>query len=102
MGVYKSQASYPNAPGYKARDTSRDAAQGVAPVARSLRARVYDSLKGLEGSPEDIAGRIGEPLANVRPRFSELATAQRIEDTGKRGPASGGRRAIIWRVTDGR
>ena len=90
---------YPNAPGWKGRATSREAAQGMAPKATTIRDRVLASLKRYPGTPEDIAGRIAEPVMNVRPRFSELAAKGLIEDTGRRGPASGGRWATIWRVT---
>lgn len=102
MSIYKT--AYPDEPGWKARETSRQAAEGVAPVAGSLRARVFDSLKTAgPGTPEDIAARLGEPVMNIRPRLSELATTKGnrralIVDTGQRGPAMGGRRAIIWKI----
>lgn len=101
MSIYKTQI-YPDAPGYKARDTSREAAEGVAPKARSLRARVFDALRELgEGTPEAVAAHLGEPLMNVRPRFSECAAKGDIVDTGRRGLADGGRKSIIWRCKDG-
>lgn len=91
-------AHYPDAPGAKARDTSRMAAAGMAPRARSLRARVYDAIKEQPGTPEQIALRLGEPLMNVRPRCSELAAKGLIEDSVQRGTAMGGRKAIVWRA----
>lgn len=89
--------AYPDAPGWKARDTSRAAAAGVAEKAKSLRERVLDAVCARPGTPEQIAKRIGEPLMNVRPRLSELAAKGLVEDSGLRGPAVGGRQAIIWR-----
>ena len=89
---------YPDAPGYKARDTSRAAAEGIAPQAKSLRARIFDALKAMADTPEGVADRLGEPVMNCRPRFSELSARGLIRDSGRRGPAMGGRRAIVWEM----
>lgn len=89
---------YPNGPGWKARETSRAAADAIAPQAKSLRARVYDEIKKAPGTPEQIAHRLKVPLMNVRPRCSELAAKGLIVDSEARGTAMGGRKAIIWRV----
>lgn len=90
--------SYPNGPGFKARDTSRAAAEAMAPQVKSLRARVFDELKKAPGTPEQIAHRLKVPLMNVRPRCSELAAKGLIVDSKVRGTAMGGRQAIIWRI----
>ena len=89
---------YPETPGYKARDTAKAAADGIAPQAKSLRARVFDAIKAQPGTPEEIAARLGVPLMNVRPRTSELSARELIEDSGERREADGGRKAIVWRV----
>ncbi|HKT53615.1 MAG TPA: hypothetical protein VJP88_04140 [Caulobacteraceae bacterium] len=91
---------YPDAPGHKARDTAKAAADLIAPRERSLRARVYDEIAKRPGTPEDIAERLGEAVHSIRPRCSQLAAAGLIEDSGQRGDAMGGRKAIIWRVTN--
>lgn len=90
--------SYPNAPGWKGRGTSREAAEGIAPVAKTLRARVLEAVKAKPGTPEQIALRLNVPLMNVRPRLSELSNQGLVEDSGDRGTAMGGRRAIVWRA----
>lgn len=90
--------SYPDGPGFKARETSRAAAAAIAPQAKSLRARVFDEIKKAPGTPEQIAHRLKEPLMNVRPRCSELSARGLIIDSDARGTAMGGRRAIIWRA----
>ena len=90
--------TYPESPGFKARETSRAAAAAMAPQAKSLRARVFDEIKKAPGTPEQIAHRLKEPLMNVRPRCSELAAKGLILDSEARGTAMGGRRAIIWRA----
>ena len=89
---------YPARPGWKARDTAKAAAEAIAPRAKSLRARVYDEIKRSPGTPEEIAARLGAPVMNVRPRCSELAARNLIEDSDQRGAAMGGRRSIRWRV----
>lgn len=96
--VYELFSQYPDHPGFKARDTSRDAAEAIAPAAKTLRAQVYEEIKRLPGTPEQIAKRLMCPLMNVRPRCSELAAQGLIADSGMRGQASGGRRAIVWCV----
>jgi len=96
-------AAYPDRPGFKSRETSRAAAEGIALTAGSIRARVYDAIKAKPGTPEEIAARIGEPVMNVRPRCSELASDAKgrrplIRDTGERRTAMGGREAIVWEL----
>jgi hypothetical protein len=90
--------AYPNAPGFKARETSRAAAQAAVPMAMGLRARVYEAIKARPDTPEGIAKRLREPVYNVRPRCSELATKHKIIDIGLRGEAMGGGEAIVWKV----
>lgn len=96
-------AFYPDAPGHKGnRDTGRAAAAGMEPKAGTIRARVLTAIRERSGTPEEIADRIGEPVLNVRPRISECAAKNLIEDSGERGPAFGGRRSIRWRaIRDG-
>jgi len=89
---------YPDVPGWKGRETSQAAAEAIAPAAKSLRARVFEEIRKAPGSPEQIAHRLKLPLMNVRPRCSELAAQGLIVDSGARGTAMGGRRAIIWCV----
>ena len=94
-------ARYPEIAGFKARDTAADAAAGIETAgAKSLRARVYDSLKAMPATPETLAGRLGVPVYNIRPRCAELAKRGLIEDSGQRGTATGGRKAIVWKVTN--
>ena len=99
MSAYRDfRQGYPDAPGFKARETAEDAANGIAGKAGSLRARVYAELRVGPATPEDIALRLGEPVHNIRPRLSELAARGLVEDSGDRGTAMGGRQAIRWRL----
>lgn len=90
--------TYPNAPGWKARETAQAAAVAVAPMAKGLRARVYDAIKAQPDTPEGVASRLDLDILAVRPRFSELAAQGLIEDSGACGPSRSGKSAIIWRV----
>jgi len=90
--------AYPDAPGFKARDTSAAAAEAIAPHAKSLRARVYDAIKAKPDTPEGLAKRLREDVMNVRPRTSELAARGLIEDSGARGVSRCGKGAIVWQV----
>jgi len=88
--------TYPDAPGWKARDTSREAAEAIAPVAGTLRERVLIEVRRFPGTPEQIAHRMRVDLLAARPRFSELARLNLIRDSGKRGDSRSGKKAIIW------
>lgn len=101
MATQLSFLDYPEDPGFKARDTSRAAAEGMRQAAKPLRERVFDAIKASPATPEEVAKRLGVPLMNVRPRTTELSRAHRIEDSGKRRKASGGRQAIVWRACNG-
>jgi predicted ArsR family transcriptional regulator len=90
--------AYPDTPGFKARETSAEAARSVGHRAAGLRAHVLASITSLPGTPEEVAARLGQPVHSIRPRFSELAAKGLIEDSGERGEAMGGKRAIRWRA----
>lgn len=94
------RSGYPDSPGYRRQETSRAAAEAIAPREKSLRARVFDALKIANATPEEMAERLGEAVHSIRPRFSQLLEAGLIEDTGERGTAMGGRKSIRWRVKD--
>lgn len=99
LAVQHDLFAYPNAPGWKARDTSREAAKKIAPAALTLRDQVLASIRARAGTPEQVAHRLRVPLMNVRPRCSELAAKGLIRDSGLRGEAAGGRQAIIWEAS---
>lgn len=89
-------ARYPDAAGWKARDTAQAAAEAMTPKAGSLRERVLAEVRVFPGSPEMIAQRLKEPVMNIRPRLSELAKKNLVRDSGRRAIAQGGRKAIVW------
>ena len=89
---------YPAHPGFKAEGTSREAAEGIAERALSLMDRTLLALKRQPMTPEEVAAELGEPVFNIRPRFSQLAAKHLIENTGSRRQAIGGRQASVWRA----
>ncbi len=73
---------YPNAPGFKEPTTSRDAAEKVAPVARTLRDQVLVVLRtewphGL--TSDEVAAKLKRRDVAIRPRLSELRELRAIE-----------------------
>ena len=89
---------YPGEPGFKRRDTSRQAAREVASAAGTLRARVAAALAGEDMTADEAAAVMGKDILSIRPRLSELAAAGRIYDTGLRRPNASGKNAIVWRA----
>lgn len=82
------------------RDTSNEAAEALASGVSQLRQAVLDAIR--EHGPltvHECAERLGMAVWTVQPRFSELATAGAIEDSGdRRRNAATGRSAIVWRL----
>ena len=91
--------AYPYEPGYRQRDTSKAAADAIAPRAWTLRERVYQSILAKPGTADEVAARIGEKPGSVRPRTTELTLDGRIYDTGQRRPAESGRMQIVYAAT---
>lgn len=92
---------YPERPGFRAADTSRDAALAAAPDARNLRERVLVALgeAGDAGLTADqCALAVGRDRLSVRPRVAELARLGRIVETGERRKNESGLSAKVWRA----
>src|ERR1700686_3303603 len=80
---------YPNAPGFKADGTSRDAAGAMKKEAANLRALVMAVLEqsGQRGLPADeVSEQLNMSPFAVRPRLTELGPRHfnKIERTGER------------------
>ena len=89
--------SYPYAPGARARDTSRAAAEEVAPAAPLLRQRALAVLEASRGLTADqVAAKLGESILSIRPRMTELSRLGSIRDSGERRANKSGKRAIVW------
>lgn len=92
---------YPHTPGSYAHapETSREAAEHIAPVANSIRTRVLSVIKdagemGVIG--DDVAERLGLNVYQVRCRLSELHADKKIADSGRRRVGASGRRGAVW------
>lgn len=95
--------TYPRAPGFKERTTSRDAARSMAGEAEALREQVFAAIRdaGAGGLTADEAATILErTVLSIRPRLSELAHSNppRIVPNGARRPNESGRMAKAWRA----
>lgn len=88
---------YPETPGAQDRDTSRAAADFIAPTALQLRARALAVVERSNGlTADEVAGRLGLSILSIRPRLTELAHLGKVRDGGGRRKNKSGRRAIVW------
>jgi hypothetical protein len=99
----RGEPRYPAFPGHrKGSDTSREAAEKIAPVASTLRGRVARLFKeNFPGSftADEAAKALNLSPFAIRPRVTELAAAGLLEKTGERrsNPHSS-MRANCWRA----
>lgn len=94
-----SYARYPEQPGYRNRDTSKEAAEAVQGRAVALRALVLQQISASAGlTADEVADRLGESVLAIRPRVTELSKLSRISDSGARRPNRSGRNAIVWQA----
>jgi len=85
-------------------DTSREAAEKIAPAITGLRKQVYDFIvdhKEFGATSDEIDRNTGINLLSVRPRLTELKQAGLICDSDRRRPNRGGRREIVFIATEG-
>ena len=89
---------YPNSPGYKAQDTSKEAAETVKPNAGHVRYKILHELIGNPMTADECAEALKLPILYIRPRFSELTKQGYIRDTGHRRANESGKSAIVWEI----
>ena len=93
---------YPYHPGSRGTaETSREAADKIASVAKTQRTKVLAALLAVhpEGrSSDQIATATGISTYSVRSRVSELMAAGQVERTGDRTKNDGGRNVMLWRA----
>ncbi len=96
---------YPDRPGWKEPTTSRDAAEKVAPSARTLRQQVLAALQlawPAGRTADEVAAALGKSILSIRPRLSELREAKEIMPALLEGGAplrrqnASGLSAIVW------
>jgi predicted ArsR family transcriptional regulator len=91
------QPRYPSVPGWKRTDTSREAADAIAPAKAVLQAKVLAALRDFGPLTADqCAFQLDIDKLSIRPRFTELKATGMIFDTGGRRFNGSGRRAIVW------
>jgi predicted ArsR family transcriptional regulator len=87
---------YPSQPGWKGMETSRAAADDVAPKAPRLREMVLVALRDKPRTADECADHLGIDKLSIRPRCSELSALGKIVDTGDRRLNASGKRAVVW------
>jgi hypothetical protein len=97
-------ARYPEVPGAKGTDTSRMAADAIAPAAPNLRERVLAvfRLAGAAGlAADEAAGRLGLNVLAIRPRVSELVKmGELVRVHGERRRNESGQSAAVWQMKE--
>ncbi|WP_296596482.1 hypothetical protein [Phenylobacterium sp.] len=96
---------YPDSPGWKGTETSKEAAAFVAPHAATLEARceAYIQAHG-PASPEEVCAGIAAPgerllLTTIRARVCGLRAKGRVVESGEYGKGESGKvRVIRWRA----
>lgn len=92
--------TYPETPGYRDTDTSRNAADYMTPHAMSMRRRVWEALRERPQTVYEIELRFGWLNQTASPRMSELKQMGLAEDTGVRRPAASGQDGAVIRAID--
>jgi DNA-directed RNA polymerase specialized sigma24 family protein len=90
---------YPDAPGYRDTDTSREAAASMETHAQRLQGLVLAAIReaGENGlTTNEAAEMLDIDKGSVQPRTSELKLRGEIVDSGQRRRNDSGRRAIVW------
>jgi len=96
--LFDDEPVYPDTPGYKEGDTSREAAESMALRAGTLRRQAYDFiLKHPYHTADEVAEALGETVLAIRPRISELRVNGWIVNDG-RGVNRSGKAAHLWRA----
>lgn len=94
---------YPNAPGYKAEGPSQEAAQTIAPTAKSLRAAVLRTMiqTSHDMTADQIAAELNRSILSIRPRVAELPRQGVIRPNGERRRNASGMSATVWTLSQG-
>lgn len=94
--LFSWRSRYPAEPGFKEKETSREAAEDIKARAIILRNQCYEFIHLNPGhTADEIAAALEESVLAVRPRISELRTTDRIINFG-RGINKSGMTAHRW------
>lgn len=95
---------YPDTPGHNFRDTSKEAAERIAPKAPALRLRILGELQvraSFGATCDELEQAFGLSHQTVSARLREMNLAKSIYDSEKRRPTRSGRNAIVWFAKEG-
>lgn len=98
-GARANHAVYPDVPGHRGADTSRAAANAIAPELGRLQRLAEEAITaaGAHGlTADELAEQLGVDRLSIRPRASELRRKGLICDSGRRRPNVNGKAAIVW------
>lgn len=98
MDLFDYREKFPNAPGFKRRETSRQAADDMKPKARTLRDRCFSELALGPKTADQVAEILRRSVLTIRPRISELVKLGLIYDTGRTAENASGKQAVIWDI----
>lgn len=90
--------TYPNTPGWKEAETSKDAAESVRDRARILREAALALIEEVGLTSDEIAQCLGESVLSIRPRVSELRRMKLVTKSGLRRANASGRMAHVWKI----
>jgi hypothetical protein len=96
---YQRKSSYPYQAGYKARSTSKEAADKINMQYPRLRFAIEDVFKFGEYNTytaDEVADQLNQNLISVRARITELNQLDILEDSGERRKNSNNRNVIAW------
>jgi hypothetical protein len=90
---------YPDAPGFKWTDTSKAAAEAIAPKLGRLQRLALAAIKArgaLGLTADELADVLALDRYSIQPRTSELRRKSLITDSGLRRLNASKKRAIVW------
>lgn len=97
MNLFEYAETYPRVPGWKARETSRSAAERIP--AQLLRGKVLAEFQRQKYmTADECSEALGIDKLSIRPRVTELSNLGKLMDSGFRRPNASGRNAIVWQV----
>jgi predicted ArsR family transcriptional regulator len=98
--LFNWQETYPSAPGFKKRETSRRAAREMKPKAPKLRDQCLAVFQKSDHplTADEVAKALGKSVLSIRPRVTDLVNKQLIKDSGVRRENASGKDAIAWEV----
>lgn len=90
---------YPDFPGFKATDTSQEAAEAISEHLGRLQAMTFATVlnAGSNGlTAHEACDALAMDRVAIQPRLSELRRKGRILDSGQRRRNASGKRAVVW------